>query len=172
MDTSIKAFDLFWNLYNSNQEFRSLVDEGISEQKVRFFSEEELAKIKSQNFIHPANPSIKEFEDVFILGQNIGNCVGMSRQLSYSYDDVDLVSGILPILKGTLNAEELSGHAWIETKDETIDTSLMLVIDKSLKDKFGYIEENRLTASKLRQDPYYQRRKEFTNDQSLKPKKK
>ena len=83
-----------------------------------------------------------------------------------------LIIGILPILKGTLNAEELGGHAWIETKDEIIDTSLMLVIDKSLKDKFGYIEENRLTASKLRQDPYYQRRKEFTNDQSLKPKKK
>ena len=48
----------------------------------------------------------------------------------------------------------------------------MLIIDKSLKEKFGYIEENRITANQLKQDHNYQARKEFTNDQNLKSKKK
>ena len=172
MDTTIKAFDLFWDLYHKNNNFHNLIDEGFKTKKIRFFNEEELNRIKSQNFIHPTNPNIKEFEDLFNLGLNIGSCVYISRQLSYSYNNVDLVSGILPILKGTLNAEELGGHAWIETKDHIIDTSLMLVIHKSLKDAFGYIEENRITADKLKQDHNYQARKEFTNDPNLKPKKK
>ena len=172
MDTSIKAFDLFWNFYNNNYNFKDLIDEGFKSNKIRFFNEEELNKIRNQNFIHPTDPNIKEFEDIFILGKNIGSCVYTSRQLSYSYNNIDLVSGILPLLKGTLNAEELGGHAWIETKDSIIDTSLMLIIDKSLKEKFGYIEENRITASQLKQDHNYQARKEFTNDQNLKSKKK
>ena len=172
MDTTIKAFDLFWDLYHNNNDFHDLIDKGFKNKQIRFFNEEELNKIKSQNFIHPTNHNIKEFEDLFNLGLNIGSCVYTSRQLSYSYNNVDLVSGILPILKGTLNAEELGGHAWIETKDCIIDTSLMLVINKSLKEKFGYTEENRITASILKQDHNYQTRKEFTNDINLKPKKK
>ena len=172
MDTSIKAFDLFWNLYNNNPNFKNIIDEGFKRKQIRFFNEEELDKIRKQNFIHPTNPNIKEFEDIFVIGENIGNCVGVSRQLSYSYNDADLVSGILPLLKGTLNAEKLGGHAWIETKDSIIDTSLMLIIDKSLKEKFGYIEENRITAMRLKQDRNYQARKEFVNDQNLKSKKK
>jgi len=172
MNTKIKAFELFWQLYHNNSKFKKLIDEEFKNKKIRFFNEEELNKIRNQNFIHPNNPLIKEFEDIFILGQNIGNCVGISRQLSYSYNNVDLVTGTLPILKGTLNAKDLGGHAWIETKDKIIDTSLMLVIDKTLKDDFGYIEENRKTASMLKQDKNYQTRKEFVNDLNLKPKKK
>ena len=34
----------------------------------------------------------EEFLDLFTLGYNIGNCVGTSKQLSYSYDNVDIVS--------------------------------------------------------------------------------
>ena len=172
MDTTIKAFNLFWQLYNNNSNFKSLIDEGFKNKQIRFFNEEELTKIRNQNYIHPTDPNIKEFEDIFVLGKNIGSCVYTSKQLSYSYNDVDLVSGILPILKGTLNAEELGGHAWIETKDSIIDTSLMLVIDASLKERFGYIEENRITSSMLKQDRNYQTRKEFVNDLNLKPKKK
>ena len=44
-------------------------------------------------------------------------------------------------LKGTLNAEKEGGHYWLETPKSIIDTSLMLVIDKSLKNKLRYIEE-------------------------------
>ena len=172
MDTTIKAFDLFWQLYNTNQDFKNKIDIGIKNKQIRFFNEEELNKIRNQNFVHPTNPNIKEFEDMFILGKNIGNCVGISRQLSYSYNDVDLVSGILPILKGTINAEKQGGHAWLETNDSIIDTSLMLIIDKSLKKELGYEEENRITANELKHDRNYQTRKEWTNDINLKPKKK
>ena len=71
---------------------------------------------------------------MFLLGYNIGNCVGATRQLSYSYNGVDIVSGILPILKGSLNALKECGYCWLEALNKIIDTSLMLVIDKSLKE--------------------------------------
>ena len=43
----------------------------------------------------------------------------------------------------------------------------MLVIGKSLKNDFGYIEEQRLTCSQLARMPLYQARKEFVNDREI-----
>ena len=166
MDTSIKAYNQFWTLYNNHSEFHNLVANNMKDGKIRFFNENEWNKITSQNFM-PTVPEVNEFIDMFTLGYNIGNCVGTSMQLSYSYDDVDIVSGILPILKGTLNAEKEGGHCWLETPTAIIDTTLMLVIDKSLKNDFGYIEEERLTSLQLSKMPRYQVRKEFVNDQSF-----
>lgn len=171
MDTDIKAYELFWNLYHHNDHFHKLIDENMKSGKIRFFNDDEWSKINDQNFIPPI-PQMKNFADMFLLGHNIGNCVGASWQLSYSYDDVDIVSGILPVLKGTRNAEKEGGHCWLENESYIIDTSLMLVIDKSLKQEFGYIEEQRLTASSLKTSPTYIARKEFVNDQSLKQNKK
>lgn len=170
MNTDIKAYDLFWNLYNNNPNFQRIVSENLQNGKIRFFNENEWEKIKNQNFVSPLK-EMKTFTDMFLLGYNLGNCVGTCRQLSYSYDDVDIVSGILPILKGTINAIEEGGHCWLETPTYIIDTSLMLIINKSLKDTFGYIEEERLTAFALRQMPRYQARKEFVNDKNLRKKK-
>ena len=170
MNISLKAYELFWKLYSNNRNFREKVYENFKNGKVRFFNDEEWDKINSQNFVSKL-PGIKEFFDMFILGYNIGNCVGMTRQLSYSYNDADIVSGILPILKGTLNAEKEGGHCWLETPNYIIDTSLMLVIDKSLKEDFGYIEEQRLTSYQLRTSPLYRARKDFVNDKRLKKKK-
>lgn len=164
--TEIKAYDLFWNLFKTNDKFARLVSQGLLEGKVRFFGDEEWNKIESQNFISPI-PEMKEFYDMFILGYNIGNCQGTALQLSYSYNDVDIVSGILPILKGTLNAEVEGGHCWLETTGNIIDTTLMLVIAKALKEEFGYIEEQRVTASKLRGSSRYQARKGFVNDRNI-----
>lgn len=171
MDTNIKAYNQFWQLYNNNEEFRKCVSQNMKVGKVRFFNDEEWDKIKSQNFISPIK-EMKEFIDLFELGYNIGNCVGTSRQLSYSYNKVDLVTGILPILKGTLNAEKEGGHGWLETPNTIIDTTLMLVIDKSLKADFGYIEEHRITSFQLATDRNYQARKEFVNDKNIKGRKK
>ena len=167
MDTQIRAFDLFWNFYNTNNEFHELVDEGFKNGKIRFFGNDEWNKIINQNFMSYVN-EMKNFGDMFLLGYNIGNCVNTSYQLSYSYDDVDIVSGILPILKGTMNAEKEGGHCWLENDKEIIDTSLMLIIDKSLKSEFGYIEEIRVTKEELLRRDRYQARKEFTNDKSFK----
>ena len=93
-----------------------------------------------------------------IIESNLGNCVGTSRQLSYSYNNVDIVSGILPILKGTLNAEKEGGHCWLETPTSIIDTSLMLVIDKSIKDEIGYMEEQRVSHVQVLSSKNYQGR--------------
>ncbi len=169
MDTNIKAYDLFWKFYNGDEHFQSVVKENMEKGKLRFFDENEWNKICSQNFVSLV-PDMKEFIDMFTLGYNIGNCVGASRQLSFSYDDVDIVSGILPILKGTLNAEKEGGHCWLETPTKVIDTTLMLVFDKDLKKDFGYVEEQRVTSFQLGQSSSYQARKEFVNDASLKKK--
>lgn len=166
MDTDIKAYEMFWSLYKSNDDFHNLVDKGMKENKIRFFDENEWSKIRSQNFVSPSK-EMNEFIDMFLLGYNIGNCVGTTRQLSYSYYNADIVSGILPILKGTLNAEKEGGHCWLETPNNIIDTSLMLVIDKSLKSDFGYIEEQRLTCYQLARMPLYQARKESVNDRDV-----
>lgn len=48
----------------------------------------------------------------------------------------------------------------------------MLVIDKSLKDTIGYIEERRITANELANSPTYKARKEFVNDKNLKQNKR
>lgn len=161
-----KAFVLFWDIYHKNPNFHKIINENFANGKIRFFNENEWDKINSQNFVSPTR-EMKEFRDMFLLGYNIGNCVGASRQLSYSYHDVDIVSGVLPILKGTLNAERLGGHCWLETPDNIIDSSLMLVIDKSLKNDLGYIEEQRLTSYQLANSPIYQARKKFVNDKDL-----
>lgn len=169
METDIKAYDLFWDLYKKNDSFRSVVDSGMSSNMIWFFDDDLWNKIKSQNFIS-YDDRMKEFVDMFLLGYNIGNCVGASRQLSYSFNDVDIVSGVLPIIKGTLNAEKEGGHCWLENDYFIIDTSLMLVIDKSLRDDFGYIEENRITKESLRRSQVYQARKDFVNDNELRRK--
>ena len=167
MNTNIKAYELFWNLYNNNPNFKKIINDNMKNKKIRFFNDEEWNKISNQNFAIP-NSTISSFLDYFIHGYNIGDCVGTSYQLSYSYDNIDIVSGILPILKGTLNAKLEGGHRWLETKTSIIDTSLMLVIDKSLKSKFGYLEEERLTYKQLLTFHNYQIRKEFINDQKIK----
>lgn len=167
MDQDSKAFDLFKELYNNNYNFKNIVDKNMENGSLRFFNDEEWNVIKLQNFVSDVL-GMNEFIDMFTLGYNIGNCAGASVQLSYSYDDVDIVSGILPILKGTRNAEKEGGHVWLERKGKLIDTSLMLVMDISLKKEFGYIEEQRLTSFQLANGSKYQARKEFVNDKSLK----
>ncbi len=148
MQDGFKGFDLMNELIVKNEEFKKKINYYMACGLIRTFDEFEWEKIRSQNFISPI-PDMKNFYDMFVLGYNKGNCIGASRQLSYSYDDVDLVAGTLPILVGTLNAEKVGGHGWIETFDKIIDTSLLLVIDKSLRDEIGYVEEKRITAFEL-----------------------
>lgn len=166
MDDKIKGFDLIKEIIERNPIVNKLIKDNMGD-KIRFFDEREWEKIDSQNYV-PIIPGVNTFRDIFEMGYNIGDCVGISTQLSYSYDNVDMVAGTVPFLKGAKNAEQEGGHRWLETPTEIIDTSLMLVIDKSLKSAFGYQEEMRLTASQLRQMPLYQKRKEFINDRELK----
>ena len=165
--TNIKAFDLYSDIYNNNSKFRNMCDAGMNNGLIRFFGDEEWHKIKSQNYVSFL-PDVKEFADIFYLGYNIGDCVGVSKQLSYSYYNASIVSGILPVLKGYRNSEKEGGHCWLESDKYIIDTSLMLVIDKKLKDAFGYIEEMRLTPKMLHSSSMYMARMDFTNSTDFK----
>ena len=167
----IKGFGLLTELCEKHPWFANLINENIQNGKIRPFNEEEWSKIRTQNFISPT-PLIKDFMDMFVQGLNRGNCKNAALQLSYSYDNVDIVCGTVPILKGTLNAEKEGGHWWLETHSKIIDTSFLLVIDKDLKDQIGYHEEQRITSDQLRKHRMYQTRKEFTTDPTIKTSKR
>ena len=162
----IRAFGLVKELMEKNEKFCMLVKKGLADGTIRYFGEEEWKKINKQNYIGPT-AELNEFYDLFLLGYNIGNCAGTARQLSYSYNNVDIVSGTVELLKGTLNAEKEGGHCWLENDAHIIDTSLMLIIDKKLKSDIGYIEEQRVTQNMLRRNYIYMLRKEFVNDDSI-----
>ena len=156
-----KCYDILKKLLTENERFKEVVKKGILENKIQGFSQELWEKLDNQNL---RSPMVKSFVDVFADGYNQGYCTVCAKQVSYSLDTCYLCGGILPILKGTINSTE-GEHTWIEYEDKIIDTTLMLIIDNSLKNDFGYIEENRYNPN---YDNVYCAAKEFTNDSSLK----
>lgn len=138
-DSSMRCFELFWSLYGNSEKFKKIMNEGIKEfggdGTIRFFDKEEWDRISELVFnLH----NIHSFNDFFINGLNIGSCLFTSEILSYSYDDVDYVEGVLPILAGTYNCKE-GRHKWLERDGKIYDTSLMLIIDKyKWGEKLGY----------------------------------
>lgn len=153
-----KCFDELKRLLSSNSEFKKIIKEGYIDGEIYGFTDELWAKINTQNIRR-----INSFEDVFIDGANIGYCTVASKQLSYSLDNCYLCGGVLPILRGTKNCNDGS-HTWIESNNEIIDTTLMLIISKRYTQKIGYIEENRYNPNL---DPIYRAAKEFTLDKNI-----
>ncbi len=167
MSENFFGYQLLDDLTSKNEEFAKKINKGLENGLLRKFDEREWNLIKEQNFISFI-PNVNSFYDIFKLGYNIGDCVGVSRQLSYSYDGVDIVSGRLPILIGTRNAEIEGGHCWLENENYIIDTSLLLIIDKSYGKEVGYIEEQRISSHQLGRSSLYGSRKEFVRDSSIK----
>ncbi len=165
MDNDFKGFDLLNEIKDKYSTLKEILEQYQELGKIRYFNEQEWEKIKKQNYT--GFEDVDSFYDIFRLGYNIGHCGIMARQLSYSYNDIDIVSGKVSMLKGTLNSPN-GGHIWLETKKQVIDTSLLLVFDKSLKSKIGYMDEQRLTSKVLAKDMYYGVRKEYTNDINIK----
>ncbi|MBP5684318.1 MAG: hypothetical protein J6X02_03580 [Bacilli bacterium] len=161
------CYNILKDLLNNNDQFREIFVKGISDGTISFFSEELWNMIRQQNFIPPMN-EIDDFIDFFKKGYNIGTCGWTTRQLSYSFDNISIVAGTLAKLKGTFNSEKEGGNFWLEDDKQIIDTSLMLIIDKSLKDTIGYSEEKRLEPYELARNQRYQERKYFTLDKSIK----
>ena len=159
--TDYKCYDLLKKLLVENEEFRNILIEGISNNKITGFTDEIWDKIRKQNII-----GIDNFETVFQNGFNIGRCTGTAIQLSYSLDYPYICGGTLNILKGTLNSSD-GKHTWLIDNNKIIDTSLMLIIDKDYYLKLGYQEENRRNPNI---EPRYNSTKDFTNDESLKKK--
>ena len=167
MSENFFGYQLLDDLTSKNEEFAKKINKGLENGLLRKFDEREWNLIKEQNFVSFL-PNVNSFYDIFKLGYNIGDCVGVSRQLSYSYDGVDIVSGRLPILIGTKNAELEGGHCWLEKENYIIDTSLLLIIDKSYEKEIGYIEEQRIRSYQLGSNSLYSSRKEFVRDSSIK----
>lgn len=166
---NFKGYDCLKKVFELNPEFKKLILENVELGKIRYFSDEEWDKIKEQNYGSP-HPEVKSFYDIFRLGGNEGNCTGCSKQLSYSYNNVSIAGGLLPILIGTRNSPN-GEHTWLENDKEIIDTSLLLIIDKSLKEKIGYKMENIYSSTILNSDPRYSARKQFVNDRNLRSNK-
>jgi hypothetical protein len=146
-----------------NTAFADLINTYKEEGLVFDFGPKEWEKINSQNF--QGLPG--GFMTVFEQGINIGNCAAIAKLLSYSYIDVSIVTGALPILTGTPGSP-LGGHAWLEDNEYIYDTTLLLKINKCLKDKFGYKDDVILKWNDLMSDPMYRSRREFVNDRGIK----
>ena len=156
-----KCYDTFKKLLNNNDSFKETITNGITEGKIYGFNKELWKKLAEQNL---RSHAVKSFVDVFEAGANQGYCTVCAKQVSYSLDNCYICGGILPVLKGTINCPDGS-HTWIEYGNTIIDTTLMLIIDNSLKEALGYIEENRYNPN---DDKMYSATKDFTNDSSLK----
>ena len=155
-----KCFEELKRLLN-DEKYKEIIIKGYLDGKISGFDKEMWNKIHSQNIRR-----IDNFEDVFKDGMNIGYCTVCSKQLSYSFDNCYICGGVLPLLKGTTNSIDGS-HTWIEKDGKIIDTTLMLIIDKSLSKELGYIEENRYNPNN---DPIYRSAKDFATDINLKSK--
>lgn len=153
------CFETLRDLYNNNQEFKKLVDDGIKSGKITGFPEELWVAIDEQNV-----RGLKSFEDVFREGYNIGGQAVVSRQLSYSFPTCTLCSGLLPLIAGTKNSPS-GEHSWMVSDGNVYDTTLMLVIDRDYSNKLGYQYELEYNPGR---DPIYNATHEFTNDKELK----
>ena len=154
-----KCFDLLKQLLNENLEFRNIIEKGVKEHKIFGFNEELWTKINNQNI-----RGIDNFESVFRDGANIGYCTVAAKQLSYSLDNPYICGGTVKYLVNTPKSPDGS-HTWILNDNYIIDTTLMLIIDKSYMNKLGYVEENKYNPNI---DPIYNAAKDFTLDTSLK----
>lgn len=79
---------------------------------------------------------------IFKDGYNIGNCLLTAHYVSSLFEDSLICTGKVEILKGTKNSPN-GDHVWIETENEIIDTTLMIVIPKyHIYSKFYKKEDN------------------------------
>lgn len=77
---------------------------------------------------------------IFKDGYNIGNCLLTSYYVSTIFENSLICTGKVEILKGTKNSPN-GDHVWIETEDNIIDTTLMIIIPKNNKYSKYYIKD-------------------------------
>ena len=154
-------------MLKNNEKFRKTILKGIIEGKISGFSEELWNKLKEQNI---RAPGINDFTEIFRDGYNQGYCTVCSKQLSYSLISCNICGGTLPILTGTINCPK-GDHTWIENDNYIIDTTLMLIIDKTYINEIGYELDNKYNPN-IR-TPYYDNSsylaaKDYATDKSIK----
>ncbi|MFA5602661.1 MAG: hypothetical protein WDA21_02870 [Bacilli bacterium] len=168
MYEEFKAFDLLNSMLKSNTSFRVTFEEAKKRGLARRFNNNEWNLIKSQKRVCVTNDKNRvlgfdtnKFLPLFMKGYNIKEFVDIARQLSYSYDNISIIQdGRMTFQKSKLSDKDYH-YDWLETQDKIIDPRLCIVVDKSLKEIFGYFNNplKVLTAEKLKLDPIYQDRK-------------
>ena len=153
------CFETLRELYESNEEFKNIIDEGIQTGEIIGFPEELWIKIDEQNI-----RGLDTFERVFMEGYNIGGCTIVSKQLSYSFTNCYLCSGLLPLIKGTKNSPN-GEHSWMMSDNQVYDTTLMIIMSQRIANKLGYQTEAKYNP---RESDVYNAAYEFTNDRNIK----
>ena len=143
-----KCYDLLKQLLTENEDFKTIIQEGIKEgkikgfnQKLKYLEEDLWTEISNTSVYNRREKKDYSFEDIFLAGYNIGTCTTTSTHLSYIFNDCEIYGGTVPILKGTNNSPD-GRHTWIKYENDFIDTTLMLIISKDYLEKLGYIIEN------------------------------
>lgn len=154
-----KCYELLKETIENDREFCKTILEGIRDKKIRPFDEELLEKLNIINIRGKA----KDMDEVLFHGANIGACTSMALHLSFILTGCYRCSGLLPLIKGSLNSPN-GEHTWLETINEIYDTSLMLIIDKSYKDKIGYQEEAKMPYELMK---FYYEKKDYALDSDL-----
>jgi len=160
------CYDLLKERLQNVPGLKQLIIDGINSGKIHGFDETIWNKIRSQNL---RATHVKDTEEWFSKGYNIGNCTNTAIQLSYSFDSCYLCGGTVPLLEGTLNSED-GKHTWMVHDKKIYDTSLMMIIDEYYaKTSMKYNELNRTNpniknsnysaAKDYATDPYLRRKK-------------
>lgn len=92
---------------------------------------------------------------IFSNGYNIGNCLLTSYYVSSIIDNSQICTGKVEILKGTKNCPN-GDHVWIETQENIIDTTLMIVLPKVSKYAKYYTKESSIFPLFSSEDLNYQ----------------
>jgi len=183
MSNIFKGYDLLRKLIKENPEFRDKFLKYRASGEIAYFGQEDWLKITNQNFLPPPYPpydEIESFYQLFEKGINIGACIYSSKQLSYSFDNVDLVRGFQRYLVGTPSSKN-GGHCWMEVDSYIYDTTLLIKIKKEIAVEMGYsdktissrtsnIECVRWDYETLMSNGSYRARKKYINDPSIKSK--
>ena len=124
----------------NNLEFRNFIDIMTKLNKVDFFDELLLKKMKT--FKLTDNMTMYDF---FVHGLNSGYCGFTVLLLSLMFDDCSIVFGKNDYIKGTENSPN-GEHAWLKVNDKIYDTSLGLVFKGN---GLGYEESFSINKSDL-----------------------
>ena len=159
-----KGTKIMSDLLNSNEEFKTLIVEGMKEGKIVGFTEDLWDKIENQNIRR-----ISSFTEIFEKGYNLGNCTNIARQLSFSFPNDCLIGcGIVDYLKGTLNSKN-GEHTWVVWNKNVYDPTFMIIIDDEYSKRLKY---NQTDIYNPNSSSMYSTEKDFTNDSNLRPKSK
>jgi len=146
------------DLFLNNIEFRNVLLNGLKSGQIEAFSKDFLNELTSLNMRGEGT-----LDDAFRCGANLGACTVASKLVSYIFDSCYICGGVNKFLIGTKNSPD-GRHTWIEHNGKLYDTTFMLVIDKSLEEKFGYVKENYYDPNL---NPIYLAGKEYACDKSL-----